>query len=122
MNTTLDYLRGNRKFLITDFMVYGDYTGAEGGLLYTENVPGNKRVVFAHSFISGNEQLVKFADLSDIKSNLLPQELSAPKVIILPRNDVHCFIVGSESSSGFKIAKSDSDKTGFVDLLIIEME
>jgi len=36
MNTTLDYLRSNRKFLVTDFMVYGDYSNAEGGLLYTE--------------------------------------------------------------------------------------
>ena len=122
MNTTLDYLRGNRKFLITDFMVYGDYSGVEGGVLYTENIPGNKRVVFAHSYISSNEQLVKFSDLSDIRCNPLPEELTSPKVIILPRNDVHCFIVGSESSSGFKIAKSEAEKTGLVDLLIIEME
>jgi hypothetical protein len=121
MNTTLDYLRGNRKFLVTDYMVYGDYAAAEGGLLYTEDI-GDKRIIFAHRYLSENEQWVNFSDLYDYKNNRLPENLSSPKVVILPKNDVHCFLVGSESSTGFKIAKSSPDKTGLVDILIMEME
>jgi hypothetical protein len=122
MNTTLDYLRGNRKFLINDFMVYGDFSTAEGGLLFTETSAGMSRIMFAHSFISENEQLVKYCNLYDYKSNQLPENLSSPKVIILPRNDVHCFLVGSETETGFKIAKNCPEKTGLVDLIIMEME
>jgi len=122
MNITLDYLRGNRKFLITDFVVYGDYTSAESGILYTEDLPGNKRIIFAHEFISEDEQKVSFSSLYDYKNNQLPAVLSSAKVIILPKNDVHCFLVGAETQTGFKIARSDPDKTGLVDLLIMEME
>jgi hypothetical protein len=122
MNTTLDYLRSNRKFLVTDFVVYGDYTAAEAGLLCTEDLPDSRRVMFSHSFLSENDQQVLFSSLYDYKNNLLPDTLSSPKVIILPKNDVHCFLVGVENKAGFKIAKSNPDKTGLVDLLIMEME
>ena len=122
MNITLDYLRSNRKFLVTDFVVYGDYTSAEGGILYLEDLPNNRRVVFAHDFLSDEEQQVSYSNLFDYKSNQLPATLSSPKVIIMPKNDVHCFLVGSETENGFKIAKNNPDKTGMVDLLILEME
>ena len=122
MNTTLDYLRSNRKFLVTDFMVYGDYSNAEGGLLYTEQSAGGKRIIFAHRFLSEDEQQVYFGNLYDFKNNKLPETLNNPKVIILPKIAVHCFLVGSETPAGFKIAKTDSGKTGVVDFLIIEME
>ena len=122
MNTTLDYLRSNRKFLVTDFVVYGDYSDAEGGLLYTEQVSSERRMIFAHSFISDDEQEIYFGNLYDYKSNQLPGKINNPKIIILPKNDVYCFLVGSETETGFKIAKDNPAKTGLVDLLIIEME
>ncbi len=122
MNLTLDYLRGNRKFLIPDFIVYGDYTEIEGGVLFGEQYPGGKRIMFAHNYISENEQPVNFGNLYDYKNNPLPNTLSNPKVIILPKNEVFCFIVGTETETGFKIAKTNSSENGLVDLLIIEME
>ncbi|MBD3233467.1 MAG: hypothetical protein GF315_07050 [candidate division Zixibacteria bacterium] len=122
MNTTLDYLRGNRKFLIKDFVVHGDYSSAEGGLLYAENLPTGKRIIFAHTYIVHNHQQVIFGNLYDHKENQLPTQLNSPKVIILPKNDVHCFLVGTETPIGFNIAKNEPSKTGLVDLLIIEME
>ncbi|MBD3170151.1 MAG: hypothetical protein GF307_11755 [candidate division Zixibacteria bacterium] len=122
MNTTLDYLRSNRKFLVKDFAVYGDYTAAEGGALYTEALPGNARVMFSHSYLSEDEQAVDFNQLYDYRGNQLPETLTSPKVIIMPKNEVQCFLVGSENESGFKIAKHNPGKTGLVDLLIMEME
>ena len=60
-------------------------------------------------------------DLSDHRGNQLPDALDAARVIVRPRGTETAFIVGGESSSGFKIAR-DPDAVGpvTVDLMIIE--
>ncbi len=122
MNITLDYLRGRRTWLVPNFVVWGDWSVACFLLLYTEVGEDSKRVMLARNNLGGLDQKVDFADLYDFRGNQLPQVVLNPKVIVTPKNEVNCFVVGRESDTGFRIAKfSGSEKTGLVDLMVVEM-
>jgi hypothetical protein len=123
MNITLDYLRGKRSWLVKNFVVWGDYYSSKFLCLYTEVGPSSKRVMFEEASLGGFDQSVNFADLYDFKGNELPSTISSPKVIVLFKNEVFCFVVGQETNSGFKIAKlSGTQVSGLVDLIVLEME
>lgn len=121
MNITLDYLRGHRSWLVKSFRVWGDHFSVEASITFTESTSGAKRVLLGRAFLGGLNQEVAFSDLYDYRGNPLPDTIPNPKVIVLPKNEVHCFLVGSEDETGFRIAKDDASKTGSVDLWIIEM-
>ncbi len=121
MNITLDYLRGHRSWLVKNFRVWGDYFSVEASIIFTESASGTKRILLGRAFLGGLNQEVSFSDLFDYKGNPLPDTITTPKVIILPKNEVRCFQVGSENSTGFRIAKDDPSKTGLVDLWVVEM-
>ena len=122
MNITLDYLRGRRTWVVPNFVVWGDWSLASFLLLYTEMGETSKRVVLAKNNLGGLDQMVNFSDLYDFKGNQLPQVIGNPKVIVLPKNEINCFVVGTETDIGFRIARfSGSEKTGLVDLMILEM-
>ncbi|KPJ48256.1 MAG: hypothetical protein AMJ41_05290 [candidate division Zixibacteria bacterium DG_27] len=97
MNITLDYLRGHRSWLVRNFRVWGDYFSVEASIIFTESTSGAKRILLGRAFLGGLNQEVTFSD------------------------EVRCFQVGSENSSGFRIAKDEASKTGLVDLWIVEM-
>jgi hypothetical protein len=123
MNITLDYLRGRRTWVVHNFVVWGDWSLASFLLLYTEIGETSKRVMLAKNNLGGLDQMVNFSDLYDFKGNQLPEMLKSPKVIVLPKNEVNCFVVGTETDTGFRIARfSRSEETGLVDLMIVEME
>lgn len=121
MNITLDYLRGHRSWLVTNFRVWGDYFSVEAPLIFTESASGSKRVMLNRSFLGGLNQEVNFDDLVDHRGNSLPETIAGPKVFVLPKNEVRSFLVGSENEEGFRIAKEEPSKTGLVDLWIVEM-
>lgn len=122
MNITLDYLRGRRTWVVPNFVVWGDWSLASFLLLYTETGETNKRIMLAENNLGGLDQLVSFSKLFDFKGNRLPEVISHPKVIVLPKNEVNCFVVGTETETGFRIARSsDEGKTGLVDLMVVEM-
>jgi len=122
MNITLDYLRGRRTWVVPNFVVWGDWSLASFMLLYTEIGETSKRVMVAESNLGGQDQAVSFSELYDIKGNQLPEVISHPKVIVLPKNEVNCFVVGTEIETGFRIARSSGEgKTGLVDLMVVEM-
>ena len=122
MNITLDYLRGRRTWVVPNFVVWGDWSLASFLLLYTEMGEASKRVALAKNNLGGLDQMVNFSDLYDFRGNRLPEAIGNPKVIVMPKNEVNCFVVGTETDTGFKIAKfSGSEKTGLVDLMIVEM-
>ena len=122
MNITLDYLRGRRTWAVPNFVVWGDWSLASFLLLYTEMGETSKRVILAKNNLGGLDQTVDFCDLYDFRGNQLPQVITSPKVMVMPKNEVNCFVVGTETDTGFRIAKfSGAEKTGLVDLIIVEM-
>jgi len=122
MSITLSYLKGKRSWVVENFEVWGDLNLAEFLIFYTQSKENSKRVVLNHSFLGGEEQNVSFSSLCDFKGNPLPETINHPKVIILPKREPVCFVIGKETNAGFKIAKaSESDQNGLIDLLIMEM-
>ena len=122
MNITLDYLRGRRTWVVPNFVVWGDWSLASFLVLYTEMGEASNRVMLARNNLGGLDQSVAFETLYDFRGNQLPQTISNPKVMIMPKNEVNCFVVGTETETGFRIARfSGSQKTGLVDLMIVEM-
>jgi hypothetical protein len=126
MNLTLDYLKSSRKWLVPNLTVWGNAESCETALLLTEQ-NGSSRVIFTYSLIGGEDQVIDFADLHDSRGNVLPSEIINPVVIVIPRNEAHCFIVGRPSSANFKIAFDPDSVTnmtnrGLVDLLIMEID
>ncbi|NIM98485.1 MAG: hypothetical protein GTO24_10525 [candidate division Zixibacteria bacterium] len=122
MNITLDYLRGRRTWLVHNFVVWGDWSLASFLLLYTEMGQTSKRVVLAKNNLGGLDQTVDFSDLYDFRGNQLPEVIHNPKVIVMPKSEVNCFVVGTETDTGFRIARfSGFEKTGLVDLVVVEM-
>lgn len=122
MNVTLDYLRGRRTWVVPNFVVWGDWSLASFLLLFTEMGDTSKRVMLAKNNLGGLDQSVDFSDLCDFRGNQLPEVILNPRVIVMPKNEVNCFVVGTETDTGFKIARfSGSGKTGLVDLMIVEM-
>jgi hypothetical protein len=122
MSITLDYLRGRRTWVVPNFVVWGDWSLYSFLLFYTEMGASSKRIIFSKSILGGLDQTVNFSSLYDFKGNQLPTTINSPKVIVLPKNEVHCLVVGAETNTGFRIAKlSESAQTGLVDLMIVEM-
>ncbi|KPL02707.1 MAG: hypothetical protein AMJ90_05000 [candidate division Zixibacteria bacterium SM23_73_2] len=121
-NLTLDYLRGRRMWLVRNFVVWGEGYGDDFLFLYTQLDSPDKRIVFNNSFLGGEAQEVNFSSLYDFKGNQLPATIDHPKVVVLPRKEPFCFVLGSETESGFKISrKKGAEENGLVDLLIVEM-
>jgi len=122
MNITLDYLRGRRTWVVHNFVVWGDWSLAAFLLLYTEMGETSKRVMLTKNNLGGLDQVVNFSDLYDFRGNQLPEVIGNPKVIVMPKDEVNCFVVGTETDTGFRIARfSGSERTGLVDLMIVEM-
>ena len=126
MNLTLDYLKSNRKWLVPNVVVWGNADACEAALLMVED-DSTTRVVFSYSRLEGDDQVVNFSDLIDTDGNSLPSQIANPIVIIIPRNQMHCFMVGRPSETSFKLAykpdnASDNSGYGLVDLLIMEID
>jgi hypothetical protein len=122
MNITLDYLRGRRTWVVPNFVVWGDWSLYSFLFFYTEMGASSKRIIFSKSILGGLDQTVNFSSLYDFKGNQLPATINSPKVLALPKNEVRCLVVGTETNNGFRIAKvSESPQTGLVDLMIVEM-
>ena len=122
MNTTLDYLKSNRKWLVRDYVVSGDNGTFEANMLMTEFVSGDERVVFNHEYTGESAQTVIYQNLVDHRGNQLPEKIANPEVIIIPRNPIRSFILGSVGEKSFRISKDSSLlSNSIVDLLIMEM-
>jgi hypothetical protein len=122
MSITLSYLKGKRSWVVENFEVWGELDLAMFLIFYTQSGENSKRVIFNHSLLGGEEQSVSFSSLCDFKGNPLPEVINHPKVVVLPKREPLCFVIGKETDTGFKIARaSTSDQNGLVDLLIMEM-
>jgi hypothetical protein len=122
MNPTLSYLLGRRMWLVPGVNVWGTIAGFTAELLLTENDAGAKRVIFGSFPVGGAAQRLNFGDLVDVRGNALPAELTNPKVMALPKNDVTVIVSGNETSKSVTLAKAiETDRNGVCDLLIVEL-
>jgi hypothetical protein len=122
VNTTIDFLRSNRKWLVRDYVVWGDNGTFEADMLMTEFVPGDERIVFNHEYTGETAQTVTYKNLVDHRGNPLPETIANPEVILIPRNPMRSFILGNVGEKSFRISKdSNSLSNSVVDLLIMEM-
>ncbi|MCD6161187.1 MAG: hypothetical protein J7K40_02095 [candidate division Zixibacteria bacterium] len=126
MNITLNHLKSNRKWHVPNVVVWGNADSFDAQFVMVEE-SSSKRVVFLHSRLGGSDQLISFSDLEDASGNSLPSLIANPVVIIIPRNQAHCFLVGESSENHFKIACGQDSvsglaKHGLVDLLIMEID
>ena len=122
MNSTIDYLKSNRKWLVRDFAIWGDNGTFEADLLLTEFVSGDERIIFTREFTGDTAQTVYFGNLIDHRGNRLPKDIKNPEVIIIPKNPVMGFILGNVGEKSFRISKDATAQSyALVDLLIMEM-
>ena len=111
-----------RSWYVPNLQVYGTKGWGEFEYLIAEDINSVVSVLFDKISLGDNSQHIMFADLVDIKGNSLPSSLVNPKVIVKQKSDNTAFIVGDESSTGFKIVRtSASSQVVQVDLYIIEM-
>ncbi|MBU1317587.1 MAG: hypothetical protein KKG33_12955 [candidate division Zixibacteria bacterium] len=122
MNSTLAYLRGRRLWVVENLVVWGSLSAYSGHFLVTDELGGDKRLLFWQVSLGGDLQQTSFADLTDINGNVLPAIISRPKIVVLSKNGVNVAVVGRESNTTFTIAKTvETSTSGLVDLLIFEV-
>jgi hypothetical protein len=85
MNTTIDFLKSNRKWLVPNFVVWGDNGTFEADMIMTEFISGDERIVFNHEFTGETAQTVVYKDLVDHRGNQLPEKIVNPEVILIPK-------------------------------------
>lgn len=122
MNNGLVQLTSHRIWHVLNFNVWGIQNLGEIEYLNLEQVDAIKSVAFGSINIGDSSQSVIFAGLTDRRGNLLPANITKALVIARPLSDRQVFIVGTETSAGFKIARdSKSNKPVTTDLIIIEL-
>jgi len=109
-------------WLVPDFVVWGLPGLGEIEYLDVENIDGTKSVSFGSAGIGDTSQSVTFANLTDVRGNSLPAFLNRSLVTVRSHDQSQVFVVGTETDSGFKIAR-DADSLGpvTVDLIITEL-
>ena len=122
MNNGLVQLTSHRIWHIPSFNVWGVQNLGEIEYLNLEQVDSTKSVAFGSISIGDSSQSVTFAGLTDRRGNSLPANITKALVIARPLSDRQVFMVGAETSTGFKIARvSKSNKPVTTDLIIIEL-
>ncbi len=122
MNNGLAQLTSHRIWHIPNFNVWGVQNLGEIEFLNLEQVDSTKSVAFGSASIGDSSQSVTFAGLTDNRGNTLPSNITRALVIARPLSDRQVFMVGTETSTGFKIARdSKSNKPVTTDLLIVEL-
>ena len=122
MNVTLDYLISNRKWLIRDYHIWGYAGNFEADMFMTETDSPVSRVVFLQEFVGGAGQIVEFADLLDHRGNRLPSSINNAEIILIPKNAISAFVLGTAGPASFRVARAPQQAAdAIVDLLIMEM-
>ncbi len=110
-----------RVWMVPEFAVWGSAGYGETDLLIVEQIGSTSAVFFGAVDIGGNEQEVLFEALVDHRGNKLPDQIASPCVMPKPKGPTAPFIVGRESSVGFRIAQSGSTTPVIADLLVVEL-
>lgn len=121
MNKTLNYLRGGRKWFVPNLTVWGSNSSYQMPMFLIEET-SPKRLIYCLAELGGEDQIVKYSDLVDSLGNYLPEIISNPIVVIIPRGESSCYLVGRPSVTGFKIAHGQTSSKAVVDILVMEVD
>lgn len=112
----------HRSWFVPDFSVWGLPSLGEHDFLALEKVGSTWSVYYGSASIGESDQEVLFSQLTDHRGNSLPSSLKSPRVFPRPKGSETAFVVGTEASDRFKIAR-DPQTNGpvTVDLLVVEM-
>lgn len=119
--SSLSDILARRCWLIPEFAVWGKAGYGETDLLVVEQLGSTSAVFFGAVDIGGSEQEVLFESLVDHRGNRLPAQIDSPCAMPKPKGPTVPFIVGRESSIGFRIAQSGSPTPILTDLLVVEL-
>lgn len=121
MTDTLARLNARRAWYVPELSVWGGLEAESVLALGTETDNGSTRIVFHQFPLGGTIQEAPFANLTDHRGNTLPDSISHPVVIPIPRNAIPVALIGPPTPAGFRIAKTTSvPGDGLVALWIIE--
>jgi hypothetical protein len=122
MLSGLDRAQARRMWFVPEFEIWGLAEWGTADFLVVEQIGAESTIGYGSHSLGGDAQAVVFEDLIDHRGNHLPSTIDAARVIIRPRSTETAFVVGSESATGFKLAR-DPDAAGPVaaDLLILEL-
>ena len=122
MISALTRVTSRRVWFVPHFGVWGAPDWSDVDYLAVEEIDSVKSVMFDRVSIGESTQSVKFCDLIDRRGNSLPDSIANPVVVARPRTSDAVFVVGEETSEGFKIARSSASSGPVtVDLMIIEL-
>jgi hypothetical protein len=121
MSTALERITSKRTWFVPGVVVSG-VSGVETvDYLAVETIDGQATVLYGNADIGQGAQQFSFEHLTDDRGNQLPKTLDGPRVIVRATGENTAFVVGQESDTGFKLARSTSAGADvIVDLLIIE--
>jgi hypothetical protein len=122
MNFGLNILNSRRMWVVPNFVVWGLSGLGEIDYLNLEEAGGTKSVFFGSIGIGDTAQSVSYSNLIDVRGNNLPVNIKRPVVTARSQSESQVYLVGSETGSGFKIAR-DAAAHGpvTVDLIITEL-
>ena len=122
MNYGQIQLTSHRTWLVPDFVVWGLPGLGDIDYLNIESVAGTKSLFFGAVTIGDTAQSISFASLIDIRGNNLPDTISRALVTVRSHSAEQVFVVGLETSTGFKIARDPAAAGPVkVDLIITEL-
>jgi hypothetical protein len=122
MLSGIEKVTSRRVWFVPDFVVWGLPSLEQHDFLAIEKVGATQSVYYGSATISQNEQEVCYDQLVDHRGNSLPASIKAARIFPRSKSSDAVFIVGQESSGGFKIARDPaSDSPVTADLLIVEL-
>jgi len=122
MNAGLNKLKSRRLWVVPNFVVWGLAGLGEIEYLNVEQVDSTKSISFGSIGIGDTAQSVSFVNLVDVRGNALPSVIRRPLVTARPHDESQVFVVGTETDSGFKIARDPASMGPVtVDLIITEL-
>ena len=122
MLSTMSRITSRRMWFVPRFSVWGSAQWCGIDYLAIEEVESVKSVLFNSVGIGDSSQSVAYEDLTDFRGNCLPATIKNPRVLIRSKSADAAFVVGDETTEGFKIAASDAASNPvLVDLIVVEM-
>lgn len=109
-------------WVVPNIVVWGLAGLGEVEYLIIEQVDAIKSMSFGSAGIGNTAQSVSFDTLKDVRGNLLPTTIKKPLVTARSQNESQVFVIGTETDTGFRIARDPAAKSPVtVDLIITEL-
>jgi len=121
MSQTLAKINSHRAWYVPGVSIWGDLSALTMQAIGAEFDNSETRVVFYEFTLGGAVQEIPYSSLVDHRGNALPESISKPVVISIPRNAIPVTLVGQPTDTSVKLAKTAGQSgDGLVDLWIIE--